>query len=79
VAQLPSDDETTRMVLDIFKHFDTRPGEVLMPQNIAAVSMERRYRQEDLDGGLQIAADRGWVEYGPNGTIRLTKEGFAKV
>lgn len=44
-----------------------------------AVSMKQGWRQEDLVGGLQIAADLGWIEDGPNGTIRLTKDGFAQV
>lgn len=79
MAQLPNDDDKARMVLDIFKHFGTRPGEVIMQQNVMAVSMNRGWRSEDLVGGLQIAGDRGWIENGPNGTIRLTDAGFAQV
>jgi hypothetical protein len=79
MAQLPNDDDKARMVLDVFKNFGTRPDEVVMPQNIMAVSVKRGWNYQDLLDGLQIAADRGWIENGPNGTIRLTEEGFAQV
>lgn len=79
MAQLPNDDDKARMVLDIFKHFSTRPDEVIMPQNAMAVAMERGWRNEDLIEGLKIAGDRGWIENGQNGTIRLTQNGFDQV
>lgn len=79
MAKLPSDNDKARMALDVFQHFGTRPNEVIMQQNVMAVSVQRGWRHEDLVDGLKIAADRGWVEDGPNGTIRLTEDGFAQV
>ena len=79
MAQLPDDDAKARMVLEVFEHFGTRPGEVLLPRNLMAVSSNRGWRNEDLTDGLQIADDRGWIEDSPNGTIRLTESGFAQI
>ena len=76
---LPTDDDKARMVLGVFKHFGTRPGEVIMAQNAMAVLVQRGWRNEDLADGFKIAGERGWIEDGPNNTIRLTDEGFAHV
>lgn len=79
MAQLPNDDDKARMVLDVFKHFGTRPGEVIMAKNAITISVKLGWRNEDLSDGFQIAADRGWIEDGPNGTVCLTEEGFGQV
>lgn len=79
MAQLPTDDENARIVLDIFGHFGTRPGEVIMPQNVMALMAKRGWRKDDIVAGFEIAAERGWVEDGPNGSIRLTQAGFTAV
>jgi hypothetical protein len=44
MAQLPNDDEKVRVVLDVFKHFKTRAGEVIMQQNVMAVSINSGWR-----------------------------------
>lgn len=79
MAQLPTDDEKARIILDIFAHFGTRPGEVIMTRNVMALIMKYRWRNDDIVDGFKIAAGRGWVEDGPNGSIRLTEEGFSQV
>lgn len=79
MATLPTEDEKIRMVLDIFKHFGTRPNEVLMPGNLLAHATKNGWRSEDISDGLKKGADKGYFVDGPNGTIKLTDAGFAKV
>ncbi|NIZ10980.1 hypothetical protein [Pseudooceanicola sp. HF7] len=79
MARVSSDEDKAHMVLDVFKHFGTRSGEVIMPEHAMAIAMKRDWCREDLVDGLQIATLRGWIEDGPNQTIRLTEEGFFQV
>jgi hypothetical protein len=79
MATLPTDDDKLRIVLDIFKHFGTRPGEALRPNNIVAAAANMGLRMNDVTRGLEVGGERGYFENGQNKSIKLTDTGFAAV
>jgi hypothetical protein len=79
MAKLPTDDEKLRMALDVFKHFGTRPGEGLMPNNLVATVAKNGWRMDDLKKGIELGYAKGFFENGPNSSIRLTDVGFAAI
>jgi hypothetical protein len=79
MAALPTDEDKLQMVLSVYRHFGTRSGEGLFQQNFLAVAVNNGWRPADIADGIDLAADRGWVEQGPNNSIRVTDAGFAAV
>ena len=76
---LQNPQENGRLVLDIYAHFDSRPGEVLRANNLVAVAARRRIRMSDVQQGLEYAARNGWIEETENGSLRLTERGFKEM
>ena len=58
------------------KHFGTRPGEGILPQNILAVASDRKWSMDDLRAGISWGLENGWFEEGKNGFILLTQTGY---
>lgn len=79
MAALPTPEESARRVLDIYKHFGTRPGEGLSTQNFLAVAANRGLRTNDLVDGIRYGGENGWFEDGPNGSVLLTEAGFEEI
>ncbi|TYR31976.1 hypothetical protein FY036_12860 [Mesorhizobium microcysteis] len=79
MATLPTLEDKGRMVLTIFKHFDTRPGEVLDKRNLVTMCAQWDWRTSDIAKGVEYGLDTGWFEGGPNNSIRLTEAGFAAI
>ena len=79
MAELPTPEESARMVLKIYEHFRTRPGEGLSTQNFLAVAADQGLNTNDLLDGLRYGDEKGWFENGPNGSVRLTEAGFAEI
>ena len=79
MATLPTPEENARRVLNIYKHFGTRPGEGLSTQNFLAVAVDQGLCNNDLLDGLRYGDEKGWFEDGPNGSVRLTEAGFAEI
>jgi len=79
MATLPTPEENARRVLNIYKHFGTRPGEGLSTQNFLAVAVDQGLCNDDLLDGLRYGDEKGWFEDGPNGSVRLTEAGFAEI
>jgi hypothetical protein len=79
MATLPTPEEVAGEILSIFVgHFNCRPGEVLRTNNFLAVWHGRGLKAEDFKPGMELAAQRGWIEVLSGGTsFRLTKDGFA--
>jgi hypothetical protein len=76
MATLPTPEESARLVLQIYAHFDSRPGHVLRANNFVAVAARRRIPIADIQRGLEYAAGMGWIEETENGSLRLTEQGF---
>ena len=76
---MPTPEENARFVLEIFAHFNVRPGEVLLPGNLTVITDNRGRRREDLLDGLQRAEELGWIEAADNDAVRLTEGGFAEM
>ena len=79
MAVLPTPEEIAGEILSIFVgHFNCRPGDVLRANNFLAVWHRRGLKAEDFKPGMEVAAQRGWVEVLSRGTsFRLTADGFA--
>ena len=74
MATNPTPEETALKILDIFKHFNCRPGNVLYRRIFF-----RRMTAEDLKSGMEFAAQQGWIEILRKGSsFKLTAAGFAK-
>ena len=76
MATQPTPEETGRLVLQIYAHFDSRPGHALRANNFVAVAARRRVPVADVQRGLEYAAKMGWIEETENGSLRLTERGF---
>jgi hypothetical protein len=74
MATIPTPEETALKILDIFKHFNCRPGNVLHRLNFFS-----RIEAEDFAPGVEFAAQQGWIEILKKGaSFKLTAAGFAK-
>lgn len=78
MAVLPTPEENGRKILQIYSHFNSRPGNVLRVSNLAAVGLRRRWLSSDLQQGLEFAIERGWIRE-KNGGFELTETGFEKM
>lgn len=76
MADLPSDEEKARAVLDIFKKHGARAGHGLLPQNFTAETGPGRFTMKEYGEGIKLGCDRGWFEVGPNQSVILTDNGF---
>jgi hypothetical protein len=79
MATLPTADEKGRRILDIYKHFGSKPGHVLQNGNFVSVAANKGYPVDEIADGLEYAYDKGWVEDGPNQGHKLTESGFAEM
>ncbi len=70
-----TDDEKARLVLDIFRHFDTEPGEQLAAGNLLSIAAMNGWQTTDVNEGYRYGVTLGWFEDGPNGTVMLTAKG----
>jgi hypothetical protein len=76
MGALPTAEENGKLVLQIYAHFDSRPGQVLRSNNFLAVAARRRIPTADIQSGLEYAAEMKWIEETENGSLRLTERGF---
>jgi hypothetical protein len=72
-------EENVKIVLAMYKHFHKKPGQVLFAKDFQSYVKEQSLDQEEFKAGLIYGYEQKWFEDGPNGTIRLTEEGFAKL
>jgi hypothetical protein len=72
-----NDDVSIRMVLETFKHFESRPGRVLRHNNLLAVMAENCWRAEDMNAGMKLCAELGYIEIKSRTSYALTDAGFA--
>jgi hypothetical protein len=77
MAQLPTPDDLARLVLQVFEHFDRRPGEMLRANNFVAIAAKRGVRLTDLVAGIERGVELGWLEGSLEETVKLTEAGYA--
>jgi hypothetical protein len=75
MATLPTKEENGRKILDIYSHFRSRPGHVLLVNNFIAVGARRRWEMSDVQQGLDFAIEKGWIRPKNHG-FELTESGF---
>ncbi len=78
MATLPSADDKLRQVLDMYKHFGTRPGG-LLTQNFTAVAVNRGLRMTDIADGMKRGVELGYFDQGQNNSLILTEGGLAAI
>ena len=72
-------EENVKMVFQMYKHFHRKSGQVLFAKDIQAYMQEQSLDKEEFKSGVIYGYEQKWFEDGPNGSIRLTAEGFAKL
>ena len=74
MVTISTPEETALKILDIFKHFNCRPGNVLDRLNFFS-----RIEAEDFAPGMEFAVQQGWIQIIRKGaSIMLTAAGYAK-
>ena len=81
MAELPTNEEIERAVLDLFKKFGTRPGESLSITKFFQIQdTSSSIRNSDVARVLTIMAEKGLVILeSENGPIVLTETGFKAI
>jgi hypothetical protein len=71
-------EEKARMVLKIYEHLKTRPGDVLGTENFLHVGTAMNFGHNDIADGLEHGILLGWFKHDPNGWS-LTETGYAEM
>ena len=80
MATLPTAEDGARKALDVFAHYDSRPGHVLQQKHFWQLAVVNwRFDQEALVAGIDLGVDREWFEITKNDSVRLTDAGFAEM
>lgn len=74
-----TDAEKARLVLDVFAHFDTEPGEPMAAGNLLSIAAMNGWKTTDIADGYKHGVSLGWFADGPNGTVMITPAGFAEI
>ena len=81
MATLPTPEQSGGNILQIYKKYNIRPGEMLQIQVIKIKLMEMGKRTEDFEAGLKWLVEQGYLEQKEGKSDRvifLTQKGFAK-
>jgi len=68
--------ENAKLVLAAYRHFKKHANEVLFPANFQSYVAEKGISVDDMKSGLVYGYEQKWFEDGPNGTIKVTVEGY---
>ncbi len=74
-----TDEAKARLVLEVFEHFDTEPGEPLAMGNLLSIAAMNGWQTTDIADGFRHGVALGWFAEGPNGTALLTAKGLAEM
>lgn len=73
----PNPEYCARIVLDVFvQDFNCSAGNSLPMRSIGVGSGKRNLSAADVESGVAYGKQQTWLEPGPEGTLRLTREGF---
>ena len=71
--------ENAKKILDIYKHFNSKEGDVLRANNFMAVGSSKGWNMKDLQQGLNFAVENRWLKIEPTGWLKLTESGFKEM
>lgn len=74
---MSSTEDKARLALDIFKQFDTEPGELIAAGNLLSIAAMNGWPTTEVNDSYRAGVTLGWFEDGPNGTVMLTAKGAA--
>ena len=72
-------ERAARVILDMFQSHNACPGEAVLPGALGQLTVAGMLPSDGVDDGLGYGLGQGWFENGPNGALRLTEVGFAKM
>jgi len=75
MTRLSTSEDSAKRILAVFKHLDAR---FLRYRSFVGIFKERSWEANDIDPGLALAIEKGWVVKTPNGSYELTDSGFAE-
>lgn len=75
---MPTPVENGQTVLEIYHHFDSRAGHVLLANNFVAIAARRHIPISDVQMGIEYAVHAGWIQQTPRG-LMLTEDGAAAI
>ena len=79
MPSLDAGEAKVNLALDVFRSFQTGPGEGL-PSNVLVVNTQRAGKKVwDLKAGLEIGVQRRWFSIGEDGFVTLTGVGFDQI
>lgn len=76
MAASPTINDKIRIVLDVYKHFHVRAGELLSSDTLSSRGEAQSSDASGMDVGLAAGIAQGLLEPGPSGCYRLTQAGF---
>ena len=79
MADVRTPESAARVILDMFQSHNACPGEVVLPGALGQLTVAGLLLSDRVDDGLGYGLEQGWFENGPNGALRLTEAGFAKI
>ncbi len=81
MAELPTNEECARRLMDIFRKLDVRAGKGVVGRAIFTNwAMDTLWKGEDLERAITYATEQGWVETLENNNgLKLTDKGFAEL
>jgi hypothetical protein len=80
MATSPMSADAARYILDVFvRRSNCRPGDVLSIRNFHTPFFESPWQSSDFKGGMEYAAQQGWVDVLVGGdSFRITELGFSE-
>ena len=79
MADVRTPESAARVILDMFQSHNARPGEAVLSGALGQLTVAGLLPSDGVDDGLGFGLAQGWFENGPNGALRLTEAGFAKL
>ncbi len=79
MAEQQTPAENAKLVLAMYKHFHIRAGSVLFAKNFTEYTAEKGLDADDVKSGVADCYEQKSFEDGPNGTTKLTAEGYKEL
>jgi hypothetical protein len=79
VSEQSTPAENVKLVLAAYKHYHIRAGSVLFAKSFQEYGAAKALSPEDVKSGLAYGYEQKWFEDGPNGSTKLTEEGYKEL
>ena len=79
MAQQVEAHENAKKILNVYKHFNSKEGDVLRANNFIAVGSSKGWDMKDLQQGLNFAVEQRWLKIKPTRWLKSTESGFREM